>query len=54
MAHVFTFRSARFDTAAETPNPINPIAGQSVLLWLGEQLRGSPYTATTPAAEDWG
>ena len=54
MAHVFTFRSAKFDTAAETPNPITPIAGQSVLLWLGEQLRGSPDTATAPAAEDWG
>ena len=54
MAHVFTFRSAKFDVAAETPNPINPIAGESVLLWLREQLRDSPYSATTPEAEDWG
>lgn len=54
MAHVVTFRSSKFDIATETPNPINPIAGESVLLWLREQLGNSPYRATTPEAEDWG
>lgn len=54
MAHVVTFRSSKFDTATETPNPINPIAGQSVLGWLCAQLRNSPYQTTTPEAEDWG
>ena len=54
MAHVVTFRSAKFDIARETPNPINPIAGESVLLWLREQLRNSQYEATPPDAEDWG
>jgi hypothetical protein len=54
MAHVVTFRSSKFDTATETPNPINPIAGQSVLGWLCEQLRNSPHQTTTPEAEDWG
>ena len=54
MAHVFTFRSAKFDVAAESPNPINPIAGESILLWLREQLSDSPYRATAPEAEDWG
>jgi hypothetical protein len=54
MAHVITFRSSKFDTATETPNPVNPIAGQSMLRWLCEQLRSSPYQTTTPEAEDWG
>ena len=54
MAHVITFRSERFDIAAETPNPINPIAGESLLRWLGEQLRESRYGATAPQPEDWG
>jgi hypothetical protein len=54
MAHVVTFRSSKFDTATETPNPINPIAGESVLRWLCEQLRNSSYQTTTPEAEDWG
>ena len=54
MAHVITFRSARFDVASEPPNPINPIPGESVLRWLREQLRSSPYETTEPATEDWG
>ena len=54
MAHVLSFRSSKFDIATEMPNPINPIAGQSVLRWLCEQLRDSPYRTTTPEAEDWG
>jgi len=54
VAHVITFRSARFDIAAETPNPINPIAGESLLRWLGERLRETRYAATTPKPEDWG
>ena len=54
MAHVITFRSSKFDPAMETPNPVNPIAGESVLLWLRAQLKESPYQATAPATEDWG
>lgn len=54
MAHIITFRSARFDVASEPPNPINPIPGESVLRWLRDQLRGSPYETTEPATEDWG
>src|SRR6478672_5055402 len=34
MAHLFTFRTARFDVREEDPNPINPIPGQGVLRWL--------------------
>jgi hypothetical protein len=54
MAHVITFSAAHFDVTKEPPNPINPIAGHSVLQWLREKLVGSPYTTTAPAAEDWG
>ena len=54
MAHVVSFRTARFDAAAETPNPINPIAGESVLTWLRAELAKAGYATTEPSAEDWG
>lgn len=54
MAHVITFRTSKFDPSAETANPINPIAGESVLRWLSAQVRNAGYEATSPAAEDWG
>jgi hypothetical protein len=53
-AHVITFRSDRFDAAVEPPNPINPIAGESVLRWLREPLGRSGYEVTEPQPEDWG
>lgn len=51
---VVTFRTARFDLLTETPNPINPLAGQSVLLWLREEIVKSGYFVTEPETEDWG
>lgn len=36
------------------PNPINPIAGQSVLNWLRDELAKSNYQSTEPDTEDWG
>jgi hypothetical protein len=54
MAYLITFRTTRFDAGAETPNPINPIAGQGVLNWLREELAKSRYTSTEPDTEDWG
>jgi hypothetical protein len=54
MAHVITFRSTRFDIQAETPNPINPIAGKAVLEWLRERLIKSRCETTEPGPEDWG
>jgi hypothetical protein len=54
MAHVVSFRTSKFDVSAETPNPINPIAGQSVLAWLRTELAKAQYTATEPDTEDWG
>ena len=54
MAHIVSFRTSKFDVSAETPNPINPIAGQSVLKWLRAELAKAHYTATEPDTEDWG
>ena len=54
MPHLISFRSPRFDPTAETPNPINPIAGQAVLNWLRAELAKAQYTSTEPATEDWG
>ena len=54
MAHIVSFRTARFDVRAEEPNPINPIAGQSVLKWLRLELAKAGFSATEPATEDWG
>lgn len=54
MAHLISFKTAKFDVTKETPNPINPIAGQSVLSWLRDELANAQYQATGPDAEDWG
>ena len=54
MAHVISFRTSRFDVRLEAPNPINPIAGQSVLAWLRPHLAEAGYQSTDPDTEDWG
>ena len=54
MVHLVGFRTSRFDVSTETPNPINPIAGQSVLGWLRGELEKAQYSSTEPATEDWG
>ena len=54
MAHVISFTTTRFDISTEKPNPINPIAGQSVLLWLKAELLLANYRVTEPDTEDWG
>jgi hypothetical protein len=54
MAHLISFTTARFDVRGETPNSMNPIAGQSVLLWLREELLRAQYRVTEPDTEDWG
>jgi hypothetical protein len=54
MAHLISFTTTKFDVSKETPNPINPIAGQGVLNWLREKLTTTPWKATLPDAEDWG
>ena len=54
MAHVISFKTARFDVSKEPPNRINPIAGQSVLVWLRQELLTAGYKSTEPDTEDWG
>jgi hypothetical protein len=54
MAHLISFKTARFDVSKEKPNEINPIAGQSVLLWLRDALAKAHYQVTEPETEDWG
>ena len=52
MAGVIRFLTARFDVSTERPNPINPIAGESLLLWLREQAK-TEFEMSPPDAEDW-
>ncbi len=53
MARVIRFRTAKFDVSAERPNPINPIPGESLLLWLAAQATPRALVSP-PAPEDWG
>lgn len=54
MAHLITFRTAKFDPRAEPENPINPIAGHALLVWLRAALRDRGVECGEPDAEDWG
>jgi hypothetical protein len=42
-----------FDVTKERPNPVNPIAGESLLLWLRERARPR-FDVSEPDTEDWG
>jgi hypothetical protein len=53
MACVIRFTTALFDVTQERPNPINPIAGESLLLWLRERAQPA-LQVSPPEAEDWG
>ena len=53
MARVIRFMTDKFDVAKERPNPINPIPGESLLVWLREQAQ-SRAPLSEPDAEDWG
>lgn len=50
---VFRFTTSIFDTTRERVNPINPIAGESLLVWLRERA-GPRFEVSEPDAEDWG
>ena len=43
MAYLISFSTDRFDVSGEKPNAINPIAGETVLLWLREGLLKAQY-----------
>jgi hypothetical protein len=53
MAHVIRLTTDKFDVSKERPNPINPIAGESLLVWLREKAKPRALL-TEPDAEDWG
>jgi hypothetical protein len=52
-ATVIRFTTGLFDVTKERRNEINPIHGESLLLWLAEKLRGQ-VAVPTPQTEDWG
>lgn len=53
MARVIRFTTSKFDVSRERSNPINPIAGESLLLWLRSQVLPE-INLSEPDAEDWG
>ena len=53
MHHIITFVTDKFDVTKEDENPINPIYGQSLLLWLKDQV-AETILLEKPEAEDWG
>ena len=52
-AAVIRFTTELFDVTKERPNDINPIYGESLLLWLAEKLKGH-VEVPKPQTEDWG
>jgi len=52
-ATVIRFTTRLFDVTKERPNDINPIYGESLLLWLADTLKGQ-IVVPEPQAEDWG
>lgn len=52
-ARVIRFTTSFFDVTRERQNPINPIAGESLLLWLRDRARPR-FDVSEPDAEDWG
>lgn len=54
MHPVISFKTALFDTRKERPNPINPIAGESILNWLRDNVLQPRYRCSEPDCEDWG
>lgn len=53
MHYAITFKSSKFDVSKEDENPINHIYGQSLLIWLKEQV-DETADISEPDTEDWG
>ena len=53
MNYSIRFETARFDVTQEDENPVNPIWGQSLLLWLKDKLAGQ-VRLDDPDVKDWG
>jgi hypothetical protein len=52
-AAVVRFTTAMFDVSKERPNDINPIYGESLLVWLADALKDQ-VLVPRPESEDWG
>lgn len=53
MTVLIRFNTNVLDVSRERPNPINPIFGESLLVWLRERFDSSSRP-TEPDVEDWG
>ena len=53
MHFIIRFTTDKFDVTKEDENPINPIFGQSLLLWLKDKV-SDKLEFDEPDAEDWG
>lgn len=53
MHYAISFTTNKFDLSKEDENPINPIHGQSLILWLRDKARGKVEIGE-PDTEDWG
>ena len=53
MPFTIGFKTSKFDVSKEDENPINPIYGQSLLIWLEKELP-TELCFDEPDAEDWG
>jgi hypothetical protein len=53
MHMILRFSTSKFDVTKERENPINRIPGESLLLWLREQVR-QQLNVPAPEPEDWG
>jgi len=53
MHYSIRFITSKFDVSKEKENPINPIYGYSLLVWLKTITKGK-ITISEPGAEDWG
>lgn len=53
MHYAISFTTSKFDLSKEDENPINPIYGQSLLLWLRDKAAGIVEIGE-PDTEDWG
>ena len=50
---ILEFEKNKFDVSKEDKNTVNPIFGQSLLLWL-KQRAGAGIDLSEPDDEDWG
>ena len=53
MEYIICFETDKFDAKKESENSLSPMYGESLLLWLKDQVKDE-LDITEPDAEDWG